>query len=142
MQSVSSYNTKIQATHSKSKNIVYKKLGIQTYLSPDSSLTIKEKSFIFSARARMIDVKANFKVGKTNLRCRKCLKEEETQSHLLECPELMDNSVMIGSDIPKYEDLFSTDMDKVEVIGRILLQKFHKLVTPHCALPDKASAAT
>ena len=27
--------------------------------------------------------------------------EEETQKHLLECPELMDNSVMIGSDIPK-----------------------------------------
>ena len=134
--------TKIQATHSKSKNIVYKKLGLQTYLSSDSSLTIKEKSFIFSARARMIDVKANFKVGKTNLRCRKCLKEEETQRHLLECPELMDNSVMIGSDIPKYEDLFSTDVDKVEVIGRILLQKFHKLVTPHCALPDHASAAT
>ena len=129
------YLTKIQATHSKSKNIVYKKLGLQTYLSSDSSLTIKEKSFIFSARARMIDVKANFKVGKTNLRCRKCLKEEETQSHILECPELMDNSVMIGSDIPKYEDLFSTDVDKVEVIGKILLQKFHKLVTPHCALP-------
>ena len=65
-------------------------------LSADSSLTIKEKSLIFSARARILDVKANFKVGKTNLR-RKCLKEEETQKHLLECPELMDNSVMTGS---------------------------------------------
>ena len=99
--------TKIQAT---SKHIVYKKLGLQTYLSPDSSLTIKEKSLIFSARARMLDVKANFKAGKTNLRCRKCLKEEETQRHLLECSELMDNSVMIGSNIPKYEDLFSTEL--------------------------------
>ena len=134
--------TRIQATHSKSKNIVYKKLGLQTYLSPDSLLTIKEKSFIFSARARMLDVKANFKTGKTNLRCRKCLKEEETQRHLLECSELMDNSVMIGSNIPKYEDLFSTDLDKVEVIGKILLQKYHHLVTPHRALPDQASAAT
>ena len=105
-------------------------------------LTIKEKSLIFSARARMLDVKANFKVGKTNLRCRKCLKEEETQRHLLECSELMDNSVMIGSSKPKYEDLFSTDLDKVEVIGRILLQKFHNLVTSHRALPDQASAAT
>ena len=133
---------KIQATHSKSKNIIYKKLSLQTYLSADSSLTIKEKSLIFSARARMLDVKANFKVGKTNLRCRKCLKEEETQRHLLECSELMDNSVMIGSSNPKYEDLFSTDLDKVEVIGRILLQKFHNLVTSHRALPDQASAAT
>ena len=49
---------------------------------------------------------------------------------------------MIGSNIPKYEDLFSTDLDKVQVIGRILLQKFHQLVNHHCALPDQASAAT
>ena len=68
--------------------------------------------------------------------------EEETQKHLLECPELMDNSVMIGSSNPKYEDLSSTPRDKVEIIGRILLQKFHKLVPPHCALPSQASAAT
>ena len=90
----------------------------------------------------MLDVKANFKAGKTNLRCRKCLKEEETQRHLLKCSELMDNSVMIGSNIPKYEYLFSTDLDKVEVIEKILLQKFHHLITPHRALPDQASAAT
>ena len=134
--------TRIQATHSKSKNIVYKNLGLQTYLGPDSSLTIKEKSLIFSARARMLDVKANFKVGRTDLNCRKCHKAEETQRHLLECSELNDNSLMLGSNIPKYEDLFSTDLDKVEVIGRILLKKFHNLVNHHCALPDQASAAT
>ena len=134
--------TRIQATHSKSKNIVYKNLGLQTYLGPDSPLTIKEKSLIFSARARMLDVKANFKVGRTDLNCRKCNKSEETQRHLLECSELNDNSVMIGSNVPKYEDLFSTDSDKVEVIGRILLKKFHHLVNHHCALPDQASAAT
>ena len=124
------------------KNIVYKNLGLQTYLGPDSSLTIKEKSLIFSARARMLDVKANFKAGKSDLRCRKCLKAEETQRHLLECSELNDNGLMIGSNVPKYEDLFSTDLDKVEVIGRILLKKFHHLVNHHCALPDQASAAT
>ena len=33
-------------------------------LSADSSLTIKEKSLIFSVRAIMLDVKANFKVGR------------------------------------------------------------------------------
>ena len=41
--------------------------------------------------------------------------------------------------IPKYEDLFSTEMDKVEVIGRILLQKFQLL---HRAQLVQASAAT
>ena len=117
----------IQATHSKSQNIVYRKLGLQTYLGPKSSLTIKEKSLICSARARMLDLKANFKVGKTDLRCRKCLMDEETQRHLLECSELNNNDVVIGSNIPKYEDLFSTELDKVEVIGRILLQKYQLL---------------
>ena len=133
--------TNIQATHSKTKNIVYKKLCSQTYLGPDSSLTIREKSMIFAARSRMLDVKANFKVGKIDLRCRKCLKDEETQRHLLDCSELMDNSVIFGSNIPKYEDLFSADMNKVKVIGRILLQKFQKLVTLQGAQPVKARAA-
>ena len=132
--------TNIQATHSKTKNIVYKKLCLQTYLGPDSSLSIKEKSMLFAARSRMLDVKANFKVGKTDLRCRKCLKEEETQRHLLDCSELLDNSVIVGSNIPKYEDLFSADADKVKVIGRILLQKFQRLVL-HRAQPNLARAA-
>ena len=52
---------------------------------------------------------------------------------------LNNNDVVIGSNIPKYEDLFSTEMDKVEVIGRILLQKYQLL---HRAQPAKASAAT
>ena len=138
------YLTKIQATHSKAKNIVYKKLNLQTYLGSDSSLTIKEKSLIFAARARMLEVKANFKIGKTDLRCRKCLVEEETQKHLLECSELRDNSIVSDSNIPNYEDLYSIDREKVEAIGRVLLHKYHCLVTCHRAQPgsNQASAAT
>ena len=92
----------------------------------------------------MLDVKANFKAGKTDLTCRKCLVEEETQKHLLECPDLKDNSIVTEFNIPDYEDLFSTDCEKVEVIGRILLQKFRCLVTNHRAQPGphQASAAT
>ena len=114
--------TKIQATHSKARNIVYKKLNLQTYLGSDSSLSIKEKSLIFAARARMLDVKANFKTGKTDLNCRLCLIEEETQRHLLNCSELKDSSLVTGSTVPEYDDLFSTECEKVEAIGRVLLQ--------------------
>ena len=136
--------TKIQATHSKAKNIVYKNLSLQTYLGSGSSLSIKEKSLIFAARARMLDVKANFKVGKIDLTCRKCLIKEETQKHLLECHDLKDNSIVTESNNPDYEDLFSTDCGKVEVIGRILIQKFRCLVTNQSAQPGshQASAAT
>ena len=136
--------TKIQATHSKAKNIVYKKLSLQTYLGCGSSLSIREKSLIFAARARMLDLKANFKTGKTDLSCRKCLIEEETQKHLIECSELKDNSLVTDSNVPEYDDIFSTERDKVEAIGRILIQKFARLVTNHCAQSgsNQASAAT
>ena len=135
--------TKIQATHSKTKNLVYLKLALQTYLSQYSSLTIREKSLIFAARVRMLNVKANFKNGKTDLKCRKCLKEEETQRHLTECSQLNDNCIVVKANIPKYEDIFSTESDKVEVIGRILLQKFQHLVNNQCAQHGfQASAAT
>ena len=138
------YLTKIQATHSKAKNIVYRELSLQTYLGSKSSLTIREKSLIFAARARMLDVKANFKIGKTDLRCRKCLVDEETQKHLLKCSKLRDNSIVSDSNIPDYEDLYSMDREKVEAIGRVLLHKYHCLVNCHGAQPGshQASAAT
>ena len=47
-----------------------------------------------------------------------------------------------GSDKPEYEDLFSTDAAKVEVIGRILISKYC-LVTNHSAQPgNQVGAAT
>ena len=70
--------------------------------------------------------------------------EEETQRHLLKCSELKDSSVVNGSTVPEYDDLFSTECDKVEAIGRVLLQKFDKLVNYHRAQlgSNQASAGT
>ena len=81
-----------QKTHSKARNMNYYELNLQSYLKPASDMTIKEKSFIFMARSRMLDVHCNFKSGKSNLLCRKCLSEDETQKHLLSCKALNDNS--------------------------------------------------
>ena len=67
---------------------------MQEYLTPKISMKIKEKSFIFAARTRMIDVYGNFKQGKTNILCRKCLNEVEEQIHLLDCQALNDNGIM------------------------------------------------
>ena len=49
-----------------------------------SELTRKQTSLIFKARTRMIKVKSNYKNGHTDLICRMCKKEEETQKHILE----------------------------------------------------------
>ena len=45
-------------------------------------MTIKEKTFIFGARSRMLDLKCNLKIGQSDVMCRKCLQAEENQKHL------------------------------------------------------------
>ena len=56
--------------------------------------------FIFQARTRMLNVKANYKNGNSNLKCRACNKFEENQPHLLICEELNEN--LISQQIPVY----------------------------------------
>ena len=60
-----------------------------------NQLTRKQASTIFKTRTRMIKVKANYKNGHKNLRCRACgdksgiIKWTETQMHCLEvCAKL------------------------------------------------------
>ena len=60
------YLVQLQQTHNKSKNVKYEELKLQCYLTPKNEMTIKEKSFVFAARTRMIDVKGNFKQGKSD----------------------------------------------------------------------------
>ena len=59
----------IQETHSKSKKMSYNELKMQEYLLPDNGMTNKEKSFAFTARSQMLEVKCNFKSGKSDMKC-------------------------------------------------------------------------
>ena len=122
------YLTQLQSTHSKSKDLKYSELELQDYLKPDNNMTIKEKTFIFAARSRMINVSCNFKNGKSDLMCRKCKLEEEDQRHLLVCPKLSEQMALCCKLI-NYDDLHGSDTSKLEVIGKILLEKYHLLLT-------------
>ena len=82
-------------------------MELQNYLKSDMS--IKEKSFIFLARSRMLDLKCNFKVGKSDLLCRKGCMEEESQQHLLSCTYLIESSIVNSDYVPQYQDLFSNE---------------------------------
>ena len=132
------YLKQIQKTKSKSSNLKYETLKLQDYLKPGNNLTIQMKAFIFSARSRMINVKCNYKTGQTDLKCRKCSSEDEDQEHLLKCAALLDNSIVSG-DIPEYQDLFSTNTEKVAKISNILKSKFDLLTQPSA---QSSSAAT
>ena len=140
------YLTDLQMSHSKSKELKYADLQLQSYLKPGNSLTIKEKSSIFTARSRMLNVKCNFKIGESDLMCRKCRLAEEDQRHLLICPKLSDNSLS-NCRLPDYEDMLGLNTSKIEIIGRILIQRFNLLIsnnnlTPLCTDTISCAAST
>ena len=49
------------------------------------NLTRNECSNIFNTRSRMIQIKGNYKNKYTDLSCRWCSADEETQLHILKC---------------------------------------------------------
>ena len=118
------YLTAIQQSHSKSKNIVYNKFDLQDYLKPLCKLTIKEKQFTFAARTHMLDLHCNFKIGKSDLLCRKCSTENETQKHIMICPAINENDLTVNNQIPTYENIYQEDTSKLELTTKILMKKF------------------
>ena len=87
----------------------------------------------------MLDLKCNYKAGKSDLKCRKCQMFDEDQEHLLNCADLSDNSVLSSQEyLPVYQDLFCDNTIKIKNIGQILHQKF-KLLTQPCAQTTSAA---
>lgn len=75
-----------------------------------------EASTIFKSRARMLQVKSNYKRGSQTLTCRACKEQEETQRHILtECKTIhVDDSTKI-----RYEDIYEEkDMTILRITSR------------------------
>ena len=66
------YLLQLRDSHRKAEDLVYENLNLQNYLLAGSrtQMTINERQFLFALRTRMIDVKANFKIGQSDIRCR------------------------------------------------------------------------
>ena len=54
-----------------------------------SNFTTREKQLLFKLRSRTLDVKNNFPGQNRNPWCTSCGLFQETQSHLLQCPEIV-----------------------------------------------------
>ena len=134
------YLLESQKDKSKIKDIKYTSLKLQSYLSAERTTTIKEKSQLFNARTRMMDLKSNFKLGQTDLSCSRCGTEEETQRHVLSCPAVTQGDTSVISDVPCYEDLLEEDPHRVETLGLILNQKFNVFKTLPCDRRNAVSA--
>ena len=59
----------------------------------------------------MIDVRANYSGGCADMSCPLCKVEVDSQRHLMNCKNLDGESDLV-SEMPKYEDLFGTDIKK------------------------------
>ena len=123
-QAAVEYLQGIQTTKSKAKDLIYESLNLQEYLSSKCKMTIVEKQFTFHARSRMLNLKSNFKQGNSDLSCRACRTDEESQRHILQCSALSNSSILTGENVPEYDDLMSQDSVKIEAIGKILNSKF------------------
>ena len=106
------YLINLKDKHSKSEQLKYS-TEIQPYLKNDE-LSIEDKKLMFRLKNRLIDVKINYrKKYKDNLQCRLCNSSEESQPHLVVCPELMiDDKLREAFENYCYDDIFSNDEKK------------------------------
>ena len=133
------YLSELKENHSKVRKIKHSELKLQPFLaSKHSEMTIKEKRFAVAARTRMLELKANFKVGAADTKCRRCEGEEETQEHLLHCPAMSDFSPVQG--VPQYNDIFEENSTKIATISRILSEKYKIFLKPSAPVLSAAAA--
>ena len=107
-------------------HIQYSALKTQDYLLPNKA-SLKLAKFIYQARNRMLEFKANYgNMNYSDLLCPVCREPNstDTQQHLLHCVSLADNSVVQCA--PKYEDLFTKDIKKLIIIASVMVEKFTK----------------
>ena len=98
---------------------------MQEYLmETDIDISLDEKKWIFKCRTNDVDLKANFQWKHENIWCHCCDEDTpETNEHLLHCKVLLGANEVL-SYIPKYNELFSEDLDEVIYISRILKENF------------------
>ena len=113
-----------KARHSKVKHIPHTVLEMEDYLRPHQA-TIRECKFLFAARCRMLDIRANYSGQHEDTLCPLCSREEDTQQHLMVCEKLCD-SVTVVSTLPEYKFLFEKNLhDKINV-SRLLMSQLQK----------------
>ena len=83
----------------------------------------------------MIKVKSNYKKGnETNLNCRFCKKDKETQEHILQnCPEM---AKTVGK--REYENIFRDDVKTLRELADFIIKVEEKLQNPE--LPSMSSS--
>ena len=107
----------MKKSHSKSEYLNCSELKTAKYLE-DPSFNTKQKQLLFKLRSRTLDVKANFRGQNCDIICNSCGLFPETQSHLLQCPQLVTRVSYLCGQTSKLNEMDiygSTEKQKIMV---------------------------
>ena len=131
-----------QSQHSKVKDIQYKRLETQKYMT-STLFNNTEVCLLFALRSRYIDCKTNFRYKYKNedLLCQLCGQNEDNQPHLLQCKILSSyfkSEEMVKNSI-EYNDIFSSDPRRQKVIVTIFakLLELRKILLTNPSVSDE-----
>ena len=80
----------VKSGHSKVKHLKHSMMQMRNYFKQTSMKQTKEEiQLIFKLRARMTDIKMNYKGIYDSFECSACKEEEESQTHMFECKEIL-----------------------------------------------------
>ena len=118
------YLNNVKSKHSQVLHIEHKELRIQEYLEPKNITSINLAKFLFQARARMLDLKMNFrrKYKSEELSCPLECNELDTQQHLLNCQKIPSTDLADKS-TTEYDGLFSKEVKKQVCVATILQER-------------------
>ena len=109
----------LKRNHSKSVYLKCEDIKQAEYIQ-SPRLSHKEKILLFKLRSRTLDVKGNFKNQHKDLLCISCGLFEESQSHLLQCPELVSKlSYSIGNNTKIHENQIYGKLEQQESIVKV-----------------------
>ena len=119
------YLVKEKNKKEKVKHIQFKKLEAQNYLLP-TKMSIHQAKQIFLLRCRMLETKDNYANQFSDDWCPVCDNgvTKDSQEHLTVCPSI-GSQTMVKTKL-KYEDLFSSDVQKQLEISSIIFENFKK----------------
>ena len=109
----------LRTKHSKSANLKCDDLKTAEYInSPRFSL--EEKQLLFKLRSRTLNIKANFKNQHKDQWCISCGLSQETQSHLLECSEIVKKLGYVAGKNKKHNENFVYgSLEEQEIIVKV-----------------------
>ena len=69
----------------------------------------------------MLDVKSNFKNSYNETFCPLCEKENDTQQHVLECPSIISDQLVVTNDAVEYQHIYLNDVKKQAALTRFFM---------------------